>query len=91
MVFRRLRQLVPEFANFILDRAAHVQGTDPNGNVVTVGMDPVLLGARMVGRWKSGAPMALTPNQDDTTLGKDPIRKNLHPITAVRETHRSAP
>jgi Dyp-type peroxidase family len=76
MVFRRLRQLVPEFASFILDQAAHVQGTDPNGNVLTVGMDPVLLGARLVGRWKSGAPLALTPSQDDTTLGKDPAQNN---------------
>jgi Dyp-type peroxidase family len=76
MVFRRLKQLVPEFTQFILMEAASVQGTDPNKNVVTTGMDPVLLGARMVGRWKSGAPLALTPSQDDTTLGKDPTQNN---------------
>src|SRR5271166_1537744 len=41
MVFRRLNQLVPEFNNFILSAAG------------TLGVDPVLLGARLVGRWKS--------------------------------------
>jgi Dyp-type peroxidase family len=64
MVFRRLRQLVPEFGQFILDQSA-VQG-----------VDPVLLGARLVGRWKSGAPLALTPSQDDTTLAADPQQNN---------------
>jgi Dyp-type peroxidase family len=64
MVFRRLRQLVPEFEQFILDQSA------------SEGVDPVLLGARLVGRWKSGAPLALTPSQDDTTLAADPQRNN---------------
>ena len=64
MVFRRLNQLVPEFSNFILSAAG------------TLGVDPVLLGARLVGRWKSGAPLALTPSQDDTTLGADPNQNN---------------
>jgi Dyp-type peroxidase family len=64
MVFRRLRQLVPEFGEFIFDQAA------------SLGTDPVLLGARLVGRWKSGAPLALTPSQDDTTLAKDAQQNN---------------
>jgi Dyp-type peroxidase family len=64
MVFRRLKQLVPEFDQFLLTQAK------------ALGMDPVLLGARMVGRWQSGAPLALTPSQDDTRLGKDPQQNN---------------
>ncbi|HME00085.1 MAG TPA: Dyp-type peroxidase [Terriglobia bacterium] len=64
MVFRRLVQLVPEFEQFLLDQAGRL------------GVDPVLLGARLMGRWKSGAPLALTPSQDDTTLGHDPLRNN---------------
>jgi Dyp-type peroxidase family len=64
MVFRRLVQLVPEFDQFLLSQAR------------LLGMDPVLLGARMVGRWKSGAPLALTPAQDDTALGKDAQQNN---------------
>jgi Dyp-type peroxidase family len=64
MVFRRLKQLVPEFGKLISDQAAGL------------GTDPVLLGSRLVGRWKSGAPLALTPSQDDTTLAKDPEQNN---------------
>ena len=73
MVFRRLKQLVPEFSKYILDQAENIQLNDPAG---TSQMDPVLLGARLVGRWKSGAPLALTPSQDDTTLGADPNQNN---------------
>jgi Dyp-type peroxidase family len=64
MVFRRLKQLVPEFTQYLL-----TQGQ-------SLGMDPVLLGARVVGRWKSGAPVVLTPSQDDSTMGPDPERNN---------------
>ena len=35
-----------------------------------------LLGARMVGRWKSGAPIDITPLKDDPKLGADPERNN---------------
>ncbi len=59
MVFRRLRQLVPEFENYLQTQAA------------TLGLDPVLLGGRILGRWKSGAPLELTPLQDDIELGAD--------------------
>jgi Dyp-type peroxidase family len=64
MVFRRLKQLMPEFDQFQLTQAA------------TLGMDPILLGARLVGRWKSGAPLVLTPSQDDSTTGADLQRNN---------------
>jgi Dyp-type peroxidase family len=42
MAFRFLQQKVPEFHAFIQKEAS------------TVGIDPELMGARMVGRWKSG-------------------------------------
>ncbi len=64
MVFRRLRQLVPEFESYLESQAA------------TQSMDPVLLGGRLVGRWKSGAPMELTPLQDDIELGVDQGHNN---------------
>jgi len=64
MVFRRLKQLVPEFDDYLESQAQ------------TLGMDSVLLGARLVGRWKSGAPIELTPSQDDSTMGPDPQRNN---------------
>ena len=35
-----------------------------------------LLAAKLVGRWRSGAPLTLAPTQDDPTLGADPSRNN---------------
>ena len=35
-----------------------------------------LLGAKMWGRWRSGAPLVLSPEQDDEALGADPSRNN---------------
>src|SRR5206468_4642261 len=64
MVFRRLEQKVPEFRRFVREQAARL------------GMDPELLAARMVGRWKSGAPIELAPRLDDPRLGRDPDRNN---------------
>jgi Dyp-type peroxidase family len=34
------------------------------------------LGAKMIGRWPSGAPLALAPEKDDPELGADPKRHN---------------
>ena len=53
-----------EFHQFVADRAAEN------------GMSADLLGARIVGRWKSGAPVDLTPTQDDPALAADPQRNN---------------
>ena len=64
MVFRRLEQKVPEFRRFVREQAARL------------GIDPELLAARMVGRWKSGAPLQLAPRRDDPRLGVDAKRNN---------------
>jgi Dyp-type peroxidase family len=64
MVFRRLEQKVPEFSRFVTERAARL------------GMDRELLAARMVGRWKSGAPLELAPLRDNTALGANEKRNN---------------
>ncbi len=64
MVFRRLVQLVPEFNTFIKEQA-DILGTDSE-----------LLASRMVGRWRSGAPLLLAPLQDNIALGKDPALNN---------------
>ncbi|QYN38852.1 peroxidase [Pseudonocardia sp. DSM 110487] len=34
------------------------------------------LAAKMIGRWPSGAPLTLSPDQDDPALGTDPHRNN---------------
>jgi Dyp-type peroxidase family len=64
MVFRRLEQKVPEFRRFVAEQAARL------------GMGPQLLAARMVGRWRSGAPMELAPLRDNPRLGRDTNRRN---------------
>ena len=35
-----------------------------------------LLAAKLVGRWRSGAPLTLAPAKDDAALGEDPQRNN---------------
>lgn len=35
-----------------------------------------LLAAKLVGRWRSGAPLTLAPDKDDPALGADPLRNN---------------
>jgi Dyp-type peroxidase family len=64
MVFRRLEQRVPEFWRFVRQQAGRL------------GMDAELLAARMVGRWKSGAPVELAPLRDDPGLGGNEKRNN---------------
>ena len=64
MVFRRLEQKVPEFRKFVADSAGRL------------GMEPDLLGARMFGRWKGGAPMELATLHDNPALGRDAMRNN---------------
>jgi Dyp-type peroxidase family len=64
MVFRRLEQRVPEFRSFVASQAARL------------GMYPELLAARMVGRWRSGAPLELAPLRDNPSLAADDIRNN---------------
>jgi Dyp-type peroxidase family len=38
--------------------------------------DRELLAAKLVGRWRSGAPLTLAPTRDDPELGADPMRND---------------
>lgn len=38
--------------------------------------DEEFVAAKMIGRWRSGAPLALSPDKDDPELGADPHRNN---------------
>ncbi|KAH8834454.1 fungal peroxidase [Flagelloscypha sp. PMI_526] len=69
LAFRQLKQFVPEFNKFLIDNPTIVGSMTPEeGSAFT--------GARMVGRWKSGAPIALAPLADDPTLAADPSQNN---------------
>ncbi|EEB99750.1 hypothetical protein MPER_00495, partial [Moniliophthora perniciosa FA553] len=70
LAFRQLQQRVPEFNKFLVDNALSVPGLTAQENAE-------LLGARMVGRWKSGAPIDLAPLRDDPALAADPHRNNF--------------
>lgn len=65
--FRYLFQLVPEFDEF--KKQNPIPGVSPE-------LGSELLGARLIGRWKGGAPVDVTPTQDDPALGADPSRNN---------------
>ncbi|KAJ7099856.1 fungal peroxidase [Mycena crocata] len=69
LAFRQLQQLVPEFNKFVTDNPIRAPG-------LTAKQGSDLMGARMVGRWKSGAPVFLSPLFDDPALGADPNRNN---------------
>ncbi|KAJ6480082.1 dye-decolorizing peroxidase precursor [Mycena vulgaris] len=69
LVFRKLQQFVPEFNKFLTDNPLE-------DGVLSPAEGSALLGARMVGRWKSGAPVFLAPTADDPVLAADPTRNN---------------
>ncbi|KAK0186243.1 peroxidase TAP [Armillaria mellea] len=71
LVFRQMEQLVPEFNKFLSDNPI----SGPN-LPLTREEGSALLGARMLGRWKSGAPIDLAPLFDDPALASDPMRNN---------------
>ncbi|KAJ6560973.1 dye-decolorizing peroxidase precursor [Mycena sp. CBHHK59/15] len=79
LVFRQLAQLVPEFNKFLNDNPIVEPG-------LTAQQGSDLLGARMVGRWKSGAPIDLAPVFDDPALGADPSRNNDFTFSHTGET-----
>jgi Dyp-type peroxidase family len=63
MAYRRLEEHVGRFRDFL--RA--------NGNTA---QEQELIAAKLMGRWRSGAPLVLAPDQDDPQLGADPQRNN---------------
>lgn len=63
LVLRKFHTRVAEFRKYLRE-----QTTSPE--------EEELVAAKMVGRWRSGAPLALSPDNDDPTLGADPRRNN---------------
>src|SRR5215831_12574505 len=63
IVVRKLHQRVAEFRRYL---KANSKGPE----------DEELMAAKMMGRWRSGAPLALCPFHDDPALGADPRRNN---------------
>ena len=63
LVFRKLHTRVAAYRRYLRSKASSRE-------------EEALLGAKMVGRWQGGAPLALSPERDDPELGGDPERNN---------------
>ena len=63
VVFRKLHTRVAAYRQYLRDKASTRE-------------EEALLGAKMVGRWQSGAPLTLSPQRDDPKLGADRHRNN---------------
>jgi Dyp-type peroxidase family len=63
LAYRRLEEHVGRFREFLREH-----GDTPE--------EQELLAAKLMGRWRSGAPLVLAPDQDDPALGADPQRNN---------------
>ena len=63
MAYRRLQEHVGEFRDFLREH-----GDSPE--------EQELIAAKLMGRWRSGAPLALSPDKDDPALGADMQRNN---------------
>lgn len=62
-VFRKLHQRVAAFRRYLRENSSNTEQEE-------------LLAAKMMGRWRSGAPLALSPKGDDPPLGTDAARNN---------------
>jgi Dyp-type peroxidase family len=63
MAYRRLEEHVGRFRDFLREH-----GKTPEGEE--------LLAAKLMGRWRSGAPLVHCPDKDDPAMGADPQRNN---------------
>ncbi|MBI1816977.1 MAG: Dyp-type peroxidase [Deltaproteobacteria bacterium] len=63
VVFRKLHQRVAAFRQYVKSVSSSAEEEE-------------LHAAKMVGRWKSGCPLALSPERDDPAIGADSKRNN---------------
>ena len=63
LAYRRMQEHVGAFRQFLQQH-----GSTPE--------EQELIAAKLMGRWRSGAPLVLSPNKDDPDLGADPQRSN---------------
>jgi Dyp-type peroxidase family len=60
---RKIRQNVAAFRRFLRENADTPEGEE-------------FVAAKMMGRWRSGCPLALSPDKDDPDIVADPLRRN---------------
>src|SRR5262245_50954717 len=64
LAYRQMEEHVGRFRDFLREHG----GPTPEGQE--------LIAAKLMGRWRSGAPLALAPTKDDPELAADPQRNN---------------
>lgn len=64
LVYRELEQAVGKFRDFVASSAA------------ALGRDDDWVASRIVGRWRDGTPLALSPDRPDPSISGDPVRTN---------------
>ena len=69
MVFRKLYQDVAAFRRYLAAAAKALYGSDDHYH-------QELVAAKMMGRWRSGCPIDLSPDKDDPAIAADPQRRN---------------
>ena len=63
MAYRRLEEHVGKFRDFLREHGETAEEQE-------------LIAAKLMGRWRSGAPLVLAPEKDDPALGADMQRNN---------------
>jgi Dyp-type peroxidase family len=63
LAFRKFHTKVAEYRKYLREQASSPEEEE-------------LIAAKMVGRWRSGAPLVLAPDRDDAKLGADGDRNN---------------
>jgi len=63
LAYRRLEEHVGKFRDFLRQHGESAEEQE-------------LIAAKLMGRWRSGAPLVLAPEKDDPALGADPGRNN---------------
>lgn len=69
MVFRKLYQDVAAFRRYLATASKALYGSDDQQH-------QELVAAKMMGRWRSGCPVDLSPDKDDPAIAADPERRN---------------
>jgi Dyp-type peroxidase family len=69
VVFRKLYQDVAAFRRYLATAAKSLYGSDDQYH-------QDLVAAKIMGRWRSGCPIDLSPDKDDPAIAADPQRRN---------------
>ncbi|KAG1808030.1 uncharacterized protein BJ212DRAFT_717510 [Suillus subaureus] len=79
LVFRKLEQSVISFEDYVQRNGPRWREFIPGGDIsppLNTQEAEDLFGARLIGRWKSGAPLAKCPFRDNQAVALDPNRNN---------------